>query len=140
MGIALWIAAWIALWFFYKFCMSMMKPYAGRHQFGNIQEVPQTYHPNDSAWIPAPVRNRAWWNARMTRLRKVPYLFIPLGDLWDRKEDQYRQFTEWLGSNYRWLEVPFQSWPDSWKEPVAQIFHIAGSDVPSRSTEMRMAA
>lgn len=128
----LWIiiVGLIALWFFRTLHLKVTHPYEGRHSLGNVIQVPATYHPSDSAWVPAPVKNRAWWNARLGRRYHERYLFMPLRDFWERKEEQYQAFLEWLGSNYRWTELPYQYWPDEWKIPSVDL---AGSDLPPRA-------
>lgn len=129
------VAGLIVLWFLRTLYLKFQSPYEGRHHLGRVQEVPPTYHPSESAWVPVPVKNREWWNARMARLRHVKYLFMPLQDLWDRKEDQYRQLIEWYGQNYRWMELPLELWPDTWKLPESIDLSrcAAGSDVPPRA-------
>ena len=142
MGIALWIAAWVALWFFYKFCLSTLHPYEGRHHLNNVKEVPQTYHPSDNAWTPVPVKNRAWWNARMTRLHKASYLFVALPELWNyleaKGQNEYQQWLDWVGTNYRWESLPLSLWPDSWKVPESINLSkcVAGSDLPPRALKV----
>lgn len=139
MLLAVIVIGLLLLWFLWTFYLKVKYSYEGRHALGRVAVVAPAYHPADNVWTPEAVKNRAWWNARMNRQQRVKHLFMPLADLWDRKEDQYKQFIEWLGSNYRWVDIPIAQWPESWKVPTAKIFHIAGSDIPSRS-EMRVAA
>jgi hypothetical protein len=142
MGIAIYIAAWLLLWFFNKFRLNMLHPYEGRHNLKNVKTVPQTYHPNDSAWTPVPVKNRTWWNARMARLRKVSYLYMPLPELWEhmeaKRQNECQQWLDWMGTNYRWESLSLSLWPDSWKipEPIDLSKCIAGSDLPARALKV----
>lgn len=131
MVLAIIITGFILLWFFRALYLKIAFPYEGRHAAGSVKEVPITYHPND-AWVPIPVKNRAWWNARMSRLRKASVVFMPLSDLLERMEvrrkHEYEQWLAWMGTNYHWEILPLNLWPDSWKVPA-----VAGSDIPSRA-------
>lgn len=130
------------LWFFRTLYLKFAYPYEGRHHLNRVKTVLPTYHPNDSAWVPVPVRNRAWWNARMSRLRKVSYLYTPLPELWERmkaeRENENQQWIAWMGTNYRWEHLPLSLWPDSWKLPESIDLSkcIAGSDLPARALKV----
>lgn len=132
----------LLLWFFRTLYLKFTCPYEGRHHLNRVKTVPPTYHPSDSAWVPVPVKNRAWWNARMSRLRKVSFTFIPLPELQERikakRENEYQQWLEWMGRDYRWQNLPLSLWPDAWKvpEPIDLSKCVAGSDLPPRALKI----
>jgi len=132
------VAGLVLLWFFRTLHLKFTHPYEGRHALGYVDEVTPTYHPSDSAWVPAPVKNRAWWNARMGRDYRHRHLFMPLADFWERKEEQYWELIEWLGRDYRWVDIPLECWPESWKvaEPIDLSRYTAGSDLPPRALKV----
>lgn len=146
---AVLVTAGLALLFLQRFYLHMVRPYQGRHHLNKVETVPQTYHPSDSAWVPVPVKNRAWWNARMARVPQVSYLALPLKEFIARGKQRAEQFEQealaWLARDYRWMDIPLSEWPKAWLEKQARVvvqipITIAGSDLPSRTIEMRMAA
>lgn len=128
------VIGFLLLWFFRTVHLKLKYPYEGRHARGHVSIVGPTYHPGDSAWTPEAVKNRAWWNARMNRQQRVKHLFMPLADFWERKEEQYKQLMDWLGKEYRWVDIPISQWPEAWKvNQEGPAICIAGSDVPARA-------
>jgi len=140
----LWLAVVLALLFAYWFLIKMTHPYQGRHHYNRVATVPQTYHPSDSAWVAVPVKNRAWWDARMTRLRKVDFLALPIPELLERSAAKAEALVEeaksWLARDYRWMDIPLAEWPKAWLERQAHVIElpvkIGGSDLPTRANEM----